>query len=268
MRSNASTTTSRSQRSHRRDRVRAPADARDPGAAGAAARPHTTTAWATWLLTAFLLVAAVRRRCSASSATSTARSGCSLISLRIFFVGCVGGDLRLEHLVADRVPRDPGRRRRRLPALASRSSRTSSRAEKVGAAIGHRLVGLRDRRRARPRPLGRDRRPRLVAVAVHRRRGRRSAVAVVLVRRFVPESPIKTPSRARRRPARSLLSGGARRAAARADRGRRTGAGRRGRIVGALRRRRSRSPSPGCSSSCACPSRWSTCACSPSAPCC
>ena len=73
---------------------------------------HASSTWVTWLLTGFLLVSANRdadlrqaRRPAREGAAAVDQHGHPLLRLR-------PGDLRMEHLDADRCPRDPGCRRR------------------------------------------------------------------------------------------------------------------------------------------------------------
>src|SRR5215208_2055530 len=50
---------------------------------------HTTTAWATWLLTGFLLVAAVATPILGKLGDQYGKERLLVISLAVFFVGCV-----------------------------------------------------------------------------------------------------------------------------------------------------------------------------------
>src|ERR671935_1601689 len=54
---------------------------------------HTTTAWATWLLTGFLLTASVATPLLGKLGDQYGKERLLVISLAIFFVGCVGASL-------------------------------------------------------------------------------------------------------------------------------------------------------------------------------
>ena len=154
----------------------------------------TTTAWATWLLTGFLLTASVATPLLGKLGDQYGKERMLVISLSIFLIGCVGARLRLEHLGADRLPHPPGRRGRGLPAQLRdhqgrvpagegrrRRSAWSRRCSAVGGGLGLVLSGvIVDHLSWRWLFV-------VGAVGV--------AIAVVLVHLFVPESPIKTPSR-------------------------------------------------------------------------
>ena len=99
--------------------VRALADDGRPGAAGDPARPrHASTTAVTWVLTIYLLTASIfdaDPRPSRRHVRQGAHAACSCCS-------CFGARLAGRRAVAldrraDRRPRDPGRRRRGLPAL-------------------------------------------------------------------------------------------------------------------------------------------------------
>ena len=101
---------------------------------------------------------ASRRRCSAAWATCTARRSCCSLALGVFGLGSfVSRDRRLDRRAHPR-PRDPGRRRRDLPArLRDHPRRVPARA---GGHLDRADLGdLRHRRRPRPRARRRDRRP-------------------------------------------------------------------------------------------------------------
>src|SRR3954463_14282734 len=51
---------------------------------------HTSTAWATWLLTGFLLVSAVATPVLGKLGDQYGKERMLLVSLSVFFVGCVG----------------------------------------------------------------------------------------------------------------------------------------------------------------------------------
>ena len=91
-------------------------------------------------------------------------------------------------------------------------------------------------------------------------------VAAVLIHRFVPESPVKTQSRVDV-PGAALLSVGLVCLLLALTEGESWGWAL-GPDRRPLRGLGASSCSPGGSSSCACPSRWSTCGCSPGGPCC
>ena len=113
---------------------------------------HTTTTWVTWVLTVFLLVASVATPILGKLGDQYGKERLLVISLAIFLIGSHRRGRSLEHLVADRLARVAGRRRRRVPLSASGSSGTSS-PEKVGVAHRPRLGGVRHRRRLRDRAL-------------------------------------------------------------------------------------------------------------------
>ena len=186
-----------------------------------------------------------------------------MISLGIFLRRLDRGDLRLEHLVADRLARVQGAGGGGLPAqLRDHQRRVPARARR--RRDRHRLRRSSRSAAGSGSALGRDRRQRLVALALHRRRDRRRPAAIVLVVAFVPESPVKTPSRSTS-PARYSSRSRWSRLLVGADRGRELGldVGPRRWACFAARG----DPVPiWVASSCACPSRWSTCACSRTGP--
>ena len=164
----------------------------------------TSTAWATWLLTGFLLSASVATPLLGKLGDQHGKERLLVISLSVFLSAPRRG-ARPEHRLADRRPRRPGRRGRRLPAqLRDHQGRVPP--EKVGPAVGAVSAVF-----AVGGGLGLVLSGLLIdhlswrwifwvgAVFV--------AVAVVLVYLFVPESPIKTPSRLDI-PGALLLSGG------------------------------------------------------------
>src|SRR6266545_3745241 len=188
-----------------RHRVRAPADDGDPGAAGTPARAahHHDVGH---LGADGLPARCIRRNARPRQARGPVREGTSARGQPRSLPARLGRrGARLEHLGADRRTCDPGRRRRGVPAqLRDHQGRVPARED-------------RRRDRARVRGLRRRRRFRIVlsglivdnaswrwlfivgAVAI--------AAAVVLVHRYVPESPIRTPSRVDFFGA-TLLSGG------------------------------------------------------------
>ena len=128
----------------------------------------TSTAWATWVLTGFLVSAAVTTPILGRLGDQYGKGRMLIVSL-----GTLPRRLHrrrggVEHRVADRLP-DPLRRRRRaLPAqLRDHPGRVPARAGEGGdrPALGR----VRSRRRPRNRPLGPHRRPRLLALALHPR---------------------------------------------------------------------------------------------------
>src|SRR6478672_9201204 len=120
---------------------------------------HTTTAWATWLFTAFLLVSAVATPVLGKLGDQYGKERFLLISLIIFFVGCFAAIFawNIWSLIA-------------FPAVLG-----------VGGGLGLVLSGLLI-------DLGSWRWLFIVGAAV-------VGLAVVGVWRFVPESPVKTPSK-------------------------------------------------------------------------
>ena len=166
---------------------------------------HTTTAWVTWLLTIFLLTASVATPILGKLGDQHGKARLLVISLGIFFVGCVGAALapNIWVLIACRAVQGAGGA---VFPLSFSIIKDEFPEEKVGVAVGTvssvfavggsaglALSGL------------------IVdhvswrflfvvgAVAV--------GIAAVLVHRYVPESPVKTPSRLDW-PGAALLSGG------------------------------------------------------------
>ena len=147
-----------------------------------------STAWTTWVLTGFLVSAAVATPVLGRLGDQFGKERMLLVSLGLFLAGCVGAALawNIWSLIAFRVV--SGRGWRALPAeLRDHPGRVPAR-EGEGRdrpALG----GLRRRRRLRDRALRRDRRQPLVALAVHRG-SIPVAASIVLVHRYVPESPV------------------------------------------------------------------------------
>src|SRR3954463_8963212 len=154
---------------------------------------HTTTAWATWLLTAFLLVSAVATPVLGKLGDQYGKERLLLVSLVVFFVGCFAAIFAWDiwslivfravqgfggavfplafAIVYDEFPSDK----------AAGGVGMTSAILGVGGGLGLVLSGvLVDQLSWRWLFI-------VGAVAV--------GAAVVLVWRFVPESPIKTPSR-------------------------------------------------------------------------
>src|SRR3954470_4797292 len=154
---------------------------------------HTTTAWATWLLTAFLLSASVGTPIVGKLGDQHGKERLLLISLGIFLVGCIGAaaSWNIWSLIVFRVVqggagaifplsfsiiRDEFPRERMGAAIG-----TGSAVFGIGGSVGLILSGvIVDNVSWRWIFI-------VGAVPV--------AVAIVLVWRFVPESPVKTPSR-------------------------------------------------------------------------
>ncbi len=153
---------------------------------------HTAQSTVTWVLTAYLLSASVFTPILGRVGDMVGKERVLVALAVALALGSLLAALRLEHRRADRRPRHPGRRRRRVPA---------------GVRHHPRRVPAREGRRRRRRisslspsaaapascSPGRSSTPRLslaVLDAVHR--GVDAAVAAIL---FVPESPVRTPGR-------------------------------------------------------------------------
>src|SRR5213592_2546816 len=126
---------------------------------------HTTTTWVTWVLTVLLLVASVATPIFGKLGDQYGKERLLVISLALFFVGCGG----VEHLDPDLLPRLPGSGGGGVPAELRDHPR------RVPAREGRRrdrpyLGRVRRRRRLRDRLLGPDRRPPVLALALHLRR--------------------------------------------------------------------------------------------------
>ena len=154
---------------------------------------HTSTAWATWVLTAFLLVSAIATPVLGKLGDQYGKERFLLVSLLIFFVGCVGAIFAWNvwsliffravqgfggavfplsfAIVYDEFPRE------RVAAGIGMVSAILG----VGGGLGLVLSGLLS-------DLGSWRWIFVVGSAI-------VAVATVGVWRFVPESPVKTPSK-------------------------------------------------------------------------
>ena len=180
----------------------------------------TTPAWATWVLTAFLLTASVATPLLGKLGDQYGKERMLLVALTIFLVGTIGGSVRLEHRLADRLSRAVRHRRCRLPAQLRDHPRRVPAREGQGRDRPA-LVGVRRRRRPRDRLLGPDRRVPVVALAVHRGRdpGGRSHPARQSLRPGIPDQDPGPPRHPRGRPARRRSH----RAARCAHRGRKLG---------------------------------------------
>ena len=191
----------------------------------------TTTTWATWVLTVFLLVASVATPIIGKLGDQYGKERLLVISLSVFLLGCIGCALawNIWSLIACRALAGVGAA---VFPLSFAIIRDEFPPEKVGIAIGlvSSVFGV-----------GGGFGIVLSGVIVDNMSWRwlfifgsiGIAFAILLVMRFVPESPIKTPSRIDV-PGAALLTGG---------------------LVAFLLAL----TSGGCSSSCACPSPWSTC---------
>jgi EmrB/QacA subfamily drug resistance transporter len=166
---------------------------------------HTTTTWATWVLTVFLLVASVATPIFGKLGDQYGKERLLTISLAIFLVGCVGCAVAWDiwSLVAFRAVSGAGAA---VFPLSFAIIRDEFPPEKVGVGIG--LVSA-------VFGVGGGFGIVLSGVIVDNFSWRwlfvsgavAVAVSVVLTHRFVPESPIKTPSRVDV-PGATLLSAG------------------------------------------------------------
>jgi EmrB/QacA subfamily drug resistance transporter len=166
---------------------------------------HTTTTWATWVLTVFLLVASVATPIFGKLGDQYGKERLLTISLAIFLVGCVGCAAAWDiwSLVAFRAVSGAGAA---VFPLSFAIIRDEFPPEKVGVGIG--LVSA-------VFGVGGGFGIVLSGVIVDNFSWRwlfvsgaiAVAVSVVLTHRFVPESPIKTPSRVDV-PGATLLSAG------------------------------------------------------------
>ena len=125
----------------------------------------SSTAWTTWILTGFLVSAAVTTPILGRLGDQFGKERMLLVSLSLFLAGCLARGVRVEPLVADRLPRRLGSRRRALPAQLRDHPRRVPDGEDQGRNRPA-LRGLGHRRRLRDRPLRRDRRQLLVAAAL------------------------------------------------------------------------------------------------------
>ena len=206
--------------------------------------------------------AAVTTPSSASSATSTGRSGCCSSASALFLAGCLGAAFawNIWSLIAFRVV--SGRGRRALPAQLRDHPRRVPAGEGRGRdrpALGR----VRRRRRLGHRALRRDRRQLLVALALHCSARSPSPSRSCSCTASCP-SRRSSRRRASTFPA-PRSSRAARLAAAGAHRGRAWGWTRR---ASRLLVARGRASSLWELSSCARARRWSTCGCSRTGPCC
>ena len=153
----------------------------------------TTTAWATWLLTGFLLTASVATPVFGKLGDQHGKERMLVISLAIFFVGCVGASLapNIGVLIAFRMLQGVGGA---VFPLSFSIIRDEFPPEKVGVAVGlvSAVFGVGG-------GLGLV----LSGLIIDNFSWRwlfivgaaGVGIATLLVHRFVPESPIKTPSR-------------------------------------------------------------------------
>jgi EmrB/QacA subfamily drug resistance transporter len=154
---------------------------------------HTTTAWATWLLTAFLLVSAVATPVLGKLGDQYGKERFLLVSLIVFFVGCVAAIFawNIWSLIAFRAIQGFGGA---VFPLSFAIVYDEFPRDKVGAGVGmiSAILGVGG-------GLGLVLSGVLVDYLSWRWLFIVGAIAVgaagVLVWRFVPESPIKTPSR-------------------------------------------------------------------------
>src|SRR5919201_1818415 len=154
---------------------------------------HTTTTWVTWVLTVFLLVASVSTPLLGKLGDQHGKERLLTISLGLFLLGCVGCAVAWDiwSLIAFRAVSGMGAA---VFPLAFAIIRDEFPPEKVGVGIG--LVSA-------VFGVGGGAGIFLSGVIVDHFSWRwlfivgaiGVAAAVVLVHRFVPESPIKTPSR-------------------------------------------------------------------------
>jgi EmrB/QacA subfamily drug resistance transporter len=154
---------------------------------------HTTTAWATWLLTGFLLVAAVATPILGKLGDQYGKERLLVVSLAVFFVGCVAAIFawNIWSLIAFRAVQGLGGA---IFPLSFAIINDEFPREKVGTGVGmiSAILGVGG-------GLGLV----LSGILIDQLSWRwlfvvgAAAVgaAVVLVRRYVPESPIKTPAR-------------------------------------------------------------------------
>jgi MFS family permease len=154
---------------------------------------HTSTTWATWVLTIFLLVASVATPVVGKLGDQYGKERLLTISLAIFFVGCVGAAAawNVASLISFRAVQGVGGA---VFPLSFAIIRDEFPREKLGVAIG--LVSA-------VFGIGGGFGIVLCGVIVDNFSWRwlfivgavGIGISVFLVHRFVPESPIKTPSR-------------------------------------------------------------------------
>lgn len=166
---------------------------------------HTSTAWVTWLLTIFLLTASVATPILGKLGDQYGKARLLVISLGIFFAGCVGAALapNIWALIACRAVQGAGGA---VFPLSFSIIKDEFPEEKVGVAVG--IVSS-------VFAVGGGSGLVLSGVVVDHISWRflfvigafAVAVAALLVHRFVPESPVRTPSRLDW-PGALLLSGG------------------------------------------------------------
>jgi EmrB/QacA subfamily drug resistance transporter len=166
---------------------------------------HTTTAWATWLLTGFLLTASVATPILGKLGDQYGKERLLVISLAVFFAGCVGAIFAqsIAVLIACRIVQGVGGA---VFPLSFSIIKDEFPEEKVGVA-----VGVVSSVFAVGGGLGLVLSGLIVDYLEWRYLFVVGAAAVgaaaLLVHRFVPESPIKTPSKVDV-PGAVLLSGG------------------------------------------------------------
>src|SRR5438034_496449 len=154
---------------------------------------HTTTAWATWLLTGFLLVASVATPILGKLGDQYGKERLLVLALVVFFVGCVAAIFawNIWSLIAFRCLQGLGGA---IFPLSFAIINDEFPREKVGTGVGmiSAILGIGG-------GLGLVLSGLLIDYLSWRWLFIVGAVAVgaalVLVRRYVPESPIKTPSR-------------------------------------------------------------------------
>ena len=159
----------------------------------------TTAAWATWVLTAFLLTASVATPLLGKLGDQHGKERMLVIALCDLPARHDRRRLRVGHRLAHLLPRRRGGRRRRLPAELRDHPRRVPAREGEGrdrAAVGR----VRRGRGPRNRPLGADRRQPLVALAVRRGRDSRRGLdrARPPLRAGVADQDTRAARRARR----------------------------------------------------------------------
>ena len=154
---------------------------------------HTTNAWATWVLTAFLLVSAVSTPILGKLGDQHGKERLLVLSLALFFVGCAGGAAawNIWSLIAFRAVQGLGGA---VFPLSFAIIRDEFPRERIGVAIGliSAVFGVGGGFGIVLAGLIVDNlswRWLFVVGAIP------VGVSVLLVARFVPESPIKSPSR-------------------------------------------------------------------------
>jgi EmrB/QacA subfamily drug resistance transporter len=154
---------------------------------------HTTTGWVTWLLTGFLLTASVATPLLGKLGDQYGKERLLVISLGIFFVGCVGAALapNIWFLIAFRMVQGAGGA---VFPLSFAIIKDEFPEEKVGVAVGVVSAVF---------AIGGGLGLVLSGIIIDHLSWRwlfivgaiGVGIAAVLVQRFVPESPIKTESR-------------------------------------------------------------------------